>query len=107
MTSMSTKKSWRKQMETSEVVVDPTDRKSTRLNSSHVSTSYAVFCLKKKITGAAVSNEHECAGRLRVACELGEDATVTVRQQVLLPFARRQPHQLVDLFVRSEDPGLH
>src|SRR5699024_6957279 len=26
------------------------DRKSTRLNSSHVSISYAVFCLKKKIT---------------------------------------------------------
>src|SRR5207253_10218766 len=25
------------------------DRKSTRLNSSHVATSYAVFCLKKKI----------------------------------------------------------
>src|SRR5690625_5647326 len=24
------------------------DRKSTRLNSSHVATSYAVFCLKKK-----------------------------------------------------------
>src|SRR5438067_3867739 len=31
--------------------VDPPcrgDRKSTRLNSSHVSISYAVFCLKKK-----------------------------------------------------------
>src|SRR5690554_6551390 len=26
-----------------------TDRKSTRLNSSHVRSSYAVFCLKKKI----------------------------------------------------------
>src|SRR5689334_24403478 len=26
-----------------------TDRKSTRLNSSHSSISYAVFCLKKKI----------------------------------------------------------
>src|SRR5690349_24505134 len=26
------------------------DRKSTRLNSSHVEISYAVFCLKKKIT---------------------------------------------------------
>src|SRR5438477_4129803 len=26
------------------------DRKSTRLNSSHMSTSYAVFCLKKKKT---------------------------------------------------------
>src|SRR3712207_8330076 len=25
------------------------DRKSTRLNSSHANTSYAVFCLKKKI----------------------------------------------------------
>src|SRR5207249_12102208 len=28
------------------------DRKSTRLNSSHVSNSYAVFCLKKKIEKA-------------------------------------------------------
>src|SRR5207302_9956692 len=27
---------------------DITDRKSTRLNSSHVKISYAVFCLKKK-----------------------------------------------------------
>src|SRR5690625_6563290 len=26
------------------------DRKSTRLNSSHVASSYAVFCLKKKNT---------------------------------------------------------
>src|SRR5690242_21872082 len=26
----------------------PQDRKSTRLNSSHMSISYAVFCLKKK-----------------------------------------------------------
>src|SRR5690625_3023470 len=26
------------------------DRKSTRLNSSHVAISYAVFCLKKKIS---------------------------------------------------------
>src|SRR5207302_6229671 len=28
--------------------LDRTDRKSTRLNSSHVKISYAVFCLKKK-----------------------------------------------------------
>src|SRR5205814_293063 len=27
---------------------DPSDRKSTRLNSSHLGISYAVFCLKKK-----------------------------------------------------------
>src|SRR5574337_1510520 len=30
--------------------VPPRDRKSTRLNSSHHSNSYAVFCLKKKNT---------------------------------------------------------
>src|SRR5690606_40000126 len=31
------------------------DRKSTRLNSSHVKISYAVFCLKKKISVDRVS----------------------------------------------------
>src|SRR5690606_40505842 len=31
------------------------DRKSTRLNSSHVKISYAVFCLKKKITSCVDS----------------------------------------------------
>src|SRR5256885_7744154 len=30
------------------------DRKSTRLNSSHLVISYAVFCLKKKIIHAAI-----------------------------------------------------
>src|SRR5207302_4483385 len=31
-----------------EIDLSPGDRKSTRLNSSHVKISYAVFCLKKK-----------------------------------------------------------
>src|SRR5256885_9956682 len=31
-----------------EVLQPPADRKSTRLNSSHLVISYAVFCLKKK-----------------------------------------------------------
>src|SRR5690625_5339114 len=31
------------------------DRKSTRLNSSHVAISYAVFCLKKKVMITAQS----------------------------------------------------
>src|SRR5690242_21416445 len=34
----------------SEKPAAPKDRKSTRLNSSHMSISYAVFCLKKKNT---------------------------------------------------------
>src|SRR5690625_6376526 len=32
------------------------DRKSTRLNSSHVARSYAVFCLKKKKTDTETAN---------------------------------------------------
>src|SRR6201989_3695706 len=35
------------------------DRKSTRLNSSHVEISYAVFCLKKKNN---TSRLHACTG---------------------------------------------
>src|SRR5690606_41176589 len=31
------------------ITIDFRDRKSTRLNSSHVKISYAVFCLKKNI----------------------------------------------------------
>src|SRR3712207_8480869 len=36
------------------------DRKSTRLNSSHANISYAVFCLKKKITThtSAIPSSH-------------------------------------------------
>src|SRR5438876_1376392 len=34
------------------------DRKSTRLNSSHPSISYAVFCLKKKTNGTS-TNSHQ------------------------------------------------
>src|SRR5699024_12800178 len=37
-------------------IVERTDRKSTRLNSSHVSISYAVFCLKKKNSTRKIVN---------------------------------------------------
>src|SRR2546430_12644264 len=36
-----------------------TDRKSTRLNSSHRQTSYAVFCLNQKLVDEPRSVEHE------------------------------------------------
>src|SRR5699024_12282653 len=36
------------QVQVGETEIGQGDRKSTRLNSSHVSISYAVFCLKKK-----------------------------------------------------------
>src|SRR5205807_3273677 len=39
------------------------DRKSTRLNSSHLVISYAVFGLKKKSTGHHASDTHPLHGR--------------------------------------------
>src|SRR5437899_8117565 len=46
------------------------DRKSTRLNSSHLGISYAVFCLKKKNTNnhqrAYLHHEHEQAGIVKI-----------------------------------------
>src|SRR5436305_3874287 len=61
--------------------VSPPDRKSTRLNSSHVRTSYAVFCLKKKqVVRLQVLVEHDAGdagvgdqGQFQAALEeLGE-----------------------------------
>src|SRR5438477_1020831 len=49
---------------------DAADRKSTRLNSSHMSISYAVFCLKKKKIPAPACNAQarlipdRCRGRV-------------------------------------------
>src|SRR2546422_4930133 len=44
-------------------MVDPQDRKSTRLNSSHGYISYAVFCLKKKKKSntIAIAEPHHAA----------------------------------------------
>src|SRR5256885_3706113 len=40
------------------------DRKSTRLNSSHLVISYAVFCLKKEVIhGTAVDHRCRCPHR--------------------------------------------
>src|SRR5438874_3046757 len=48
------------------------DRKSTRLNSSHVEISYAVFCLKKKKTKQASAGRRdvtECSNAARHTSE--------------------------------------
>src|SRR5205814_6253309 len=55
---------WRKETDMSNEGVAPVslklgiDRKSTRLNSSHLGISYAVFCLKKK-NSHLYDQEHE------------------------------------------------
>src|SRR2546430_7594696 len=40
------------------------DRKSTRLNSSHSQTSYAVFCLKKKTEHSTCDGRAPIAGKI-------------------------------------------
>src|SRR5215468_7925669 len=50
------------------------DRKSTRLNSSHITISYAVFCLKKKNTAPGSLQD-------RAPGHLGQDARRAVGAQ--------------------------
>src|SRR5437773_5741637 len=49
-----------------------TDRKSTRLNSSHITISYAVFCAKKKnlLAGIAACAHEDNPGHHAVWCAL-------------------------------------
>src|SRR3989442_8430429 len=55
------------------------DRKSTRLNSSHVRISYAVFCLKKK--KACMSNVVKAVYILRA---IGQGSMGPVRNEAML-----------------------
>src|SRR6266496_2774667 len=72
----------------------PADRKSTRLNSSHVETSYAVFCLKKK--NADPDERQRPHGERQQHC--GRDA-------VQRPLAH-EPHRVGVVERRPYAPGL-
>src|SRR5438067_3698598 len=48
---------------TMKAALEDLDRKSTRLNSSHVSISYAVFCLKKKKKKKKTTNSKQKQNR--------------------------------------------
>src|SRR5438309_7094212 len=61
------------------------DRKSTRLNSSHSSISYAVFCLKKK-TRRCPSAFHPCTVPVKV--ERGADCSPIASMSKSLSFER-------------------
>src|SRR6202041_2757845 len=56
------------------------DRKSTRLNSSHVEISYAVFCLKKKESKSSVTANLAASP----AAECKADSALVWRGPVLL-----------------------
>src|SRR5439155_2298456 len=61
---------------------DERDRKSTRLNSSHVAISYAVFCLKKKKKREAVRGARAACQR---ACRVGVSSDTGVGSAVRSP----------------------
>src|SRR6202049_496803 len=72
---------------------DPTiDRKSTRLNSSHMSISYAVFCLKKSEHGvemhlnARARGLNEDGNSLRI--DKGDGTTLELPSDQVLFFLR-------------------
>src|SRR6266571_315667 len=70
------------------------DRKSTRLNSSHMSTSYAVFCLKKKNSAPAPSAPRTRAVRpgepcsRRILCVRKPGPEIRVEKQLEGPRSR-------------------
>src|SRR2546430_6242162 len=66
----------------------PKDRKSTRLNSSHSQISYAVFCLKKKMTHSFELVSKQVAGQTAPSYALRMQDYVTVE-------AFRQDSELV------------
>src|SRR5438067_5541639 len=57
----------------------PPDRKSTRLNSSHVSISYAVFCLKKKKEQQAVLTPERQLHALQAGRRPNDRHALTIR----------------------------
>src|SRR5690554_2416802 len=65
------------------LAVQVLDRKSTRLNSSHVRISYAVFCLKKKLRcrGSDLRRALACTA-LRAACVRPSDHVAHQRTRV-------------------------
>src|SRR5256886_4434788 len=83
-----------------------TDRKSTRLNSSHSQIPYAVFCLKKKTLGRAHADAVGRAGRgtQRAADSLLEPVLVPV-QHVPPPAARVDGALELRVLLRARPPA--
>src|SRR5690349_22559307 len=63
------------------VEISTGDRKSTRLNSSHVEISYAVFCLKKKKNKTEFDWKLRSRNMLSLACVTGKREAVESEQR--------------------------
>src|SRR3970282_415420 len=75
------------------------DRKSTRLNSSHITISYAVFCLKKKRNICTRrSTGRKCFATLRGPRRDQTRFTLVVSCHVTLPLTQRRSSLFSSLF---------
>src|SRR5690554_7098424 len=79
------------------------DRRSTRLNSSHVRISYAVFCLKKKKIPSKV--DKSCNHRCCVGIHSQQPGTERIRRSALLIFKAWKTTRLPTLLVPSSYSG--
>src|SRR5437870_10695196 len=84
------------------LALDRRDRKSTRLNSSHVAISYAVFCLKKKKnTNIALKNRNRDAVH---AQSTHQRAHLTAEQYSVPSDSRASTPGRVELACRTPRP---
>src|SRR5689334_3459388 len=91
----------------SRLVPAPRDRKSTRLNSSHSSISYAVFCLKKK--KKRLSECEELQQRIHLpSCSSGDSClrcgTRVVQRHAAPPYVLAWPLRRLSSFCGRHRP---
>src|SRR5256885_8699719 len=74
----------------------PRDRKSTRLNSSHLVISYAVFCLKKNISCRAKAFRRGRFGRqvLGAGVIIDRDDEAEAKEKALAEHVARRPEDV-------------
>src|SRR5438132_4369130 len=78
-----------------------TDRKSTRLNSSHTVSSYAVFCLKKKIRARSKEEEDKLWDvRRAISQSMMKYGTLKINEDVVVPRSK-----VPELVSRIEEIG--
>src|SRR3954462_10051686 len=81
------------------------DRKSTRLNSSHTIISYAVFCLKKKKSNLR-GTTHDCGyGRQHRSTTGPAPPPPPPSRPPPLPYAVGRPRFTLDVFFFLNDPA--
>src|SRR5437773_3029584 len=80
------------------------DRKSTRLNSSHITNSYAVFCLKQKNVGHARSSRYHILVPHEVLVTLVVHYECSMLEYSLQPIHLSCPGDIEILHRRSELP---